>query len=62
MRLRRLIGGLALAAATAGPVLAQDVKIGFITKFPVPFFATMENAAKEYRLLDSCQLRAWIAS
>ena len=24
------------------------MKIGFITKFPVPFFATMENAAKDY--------------
>jgi simple sugar transport system substrate-binding protein len=33
----------------AGPALASDsVKIGFITKFPVPFFATMENAAKAY--------------
>lgn len=48
MKLRLLLGGLALAAATAGPVLAQDVKIGFITKFPVPFFATMEDAAKAY--------------
>src|SRR5690606_14448964 len=29
--------------------MGQDpVKIGFITKFPVPFFATMENAAKAY--------------
>jgi simple sugar transport system substrate-binding protein len=43
------LGGLALAAATAGPAIAQDaVKIGFITKFPVPFFATMEDAAKAY--------------
>jgi ABC-type sugar transport system substrate-binding protein len=49
MKLRLLLGGLALAAATAGPSLAQDaVKIGFITKFPVPFFATMEDAAKAY--------------
>ena len=49
MRLRILLGGLALAAAIAGPALAaDDVKIGFITKFPVPFFATMENAAKAY--------------
>jgi ABC-type sugar transport system substrate-binding protein len=38
-----------MAAAVAGPVQAQDaVKIGFITKFPVPFFATMEDAAKAY--------------
>ncbi len=48
MRLR-LLGGLALATMIAGPATAQDaVKIGFITKFPVPFFATMENAAKAY--------------
>ena len=40
---------MAFAAAIAGPALADDnVKIGFITKFPVPFFATMENAAKAY--------------
>lgn len=49
MKLRLLLGGLALAAATAGPSFAQDdIKIGFITKFPVPFFATMEDAAKAY--------------
>jgi simple sugar transport system substrate-binding protein len=40
---------MALAAAIAGPAqAADDVKIGFITKFPVPFFATMEDAAKAY--------------
>jgi simple sugar transport system substrate-binding protein len=49
MRLKLLLGGLALAIANAGPALADDpVKIGFITKFPVPFFATMEDAAKVY--------------
>ena len=48
MKLKLLLGGLALAAITASPSLAQDVKIGFITKFPVPFFATMEDAAKAY--------------
>ena len=49
MRLTRLLGGLVLAAAIAGPAAAADtVKIGFITKFPVPFFATMEDAAKAY--------------
>jgi ABC-type sugar transport system substrate-binding protein len=48
MKLKLLLAGLALAAATAGPVLADDIKIGFITKFPVPYFATMENAAKAY--------------
>ncbi len=46
---RILLGALAFAFATADPALAAEpVKIGFITKFPVPFFATMENAAKEY--------------
>ena len=49
MRPRMLLGGMALAAAIAGPAqAADDVKIGFITKFPVPFFATMEDAAKAY--------------
>ena len=49
MRLRMLLGRIALAAAIAGPAqAADDVKIGFITKFPVPFFATMEDAAKAY--------------
>lgn len=49
MKLRLLLGGLALAAATAGPAFAADnVKLGFITKFPVPFFASMEDAAKAY--------------
>jgi ribose transport system substrate-binding protein len=48
MRLKPLLGGLALAAAIAGPATAEDIKIGFITKFPVPFFATMEDGAKAY--------------
>jgi ribose transport system substrate-binding protein len=49
MKLRLLLAGIALATATAGPATADDnVKIGFITKFPVPFFATMEDAAKAY--------------
>jgi len=49
MTLRQLIGGTALAIAIVAPASAADpVKIGFITKFPVPFFATMENAAKSY--------------
>jgi ABC-type sugar transport system substrate-binding protein len=47
-RLKLLLGGLALALAFARPVLAEDIKIGFITKFPVPFFQTMEDAAKAY--------------
>ncbi len=50
MKLARvLLGGLALATAFALPTLAADkIKIGFITKFPVEFFSTMENAAKAY--------------
>ena len=37
------------ALVAAGAAQAQDpVKIGFITKFPVPFFASMEDAAKAY--------------
>jgi len=48
MRLRLLLGGLALAVGCAGPAVADNTKIGFITKFPVPFFATMEDAAKAY--------------
>lgn len=48
-RLTRQTAALAIAAVAAGPALAQDpVKIGFITKFPVPFFAAMEDAAKAY--------------
>ena len=49
MKWKLLLGGLALALACAGPASAGDsIKIGFITKFPVPFFATMEDAAKAY--------------
>jgi len=49
MKLRLLLGVLAFAASIAEPAIAENpVKIGFITKFPVPFFATMENAAKAY--------------
>ncbi len=50
MKLARvLLGGLALATAFALPTLAADkIKIGFITKFPVEFFSTMENSAKAY--------------
>jgi ABC-type sugar transport system substrate-binding protein len=48
-RLTKLATGLILAGLTAVPAFAQDpIKIGFITKFPVEFFATMENAAKAY--------------
>lgn len=49
MRLRLMLGGLILAVAVAGPALAADkIKIGYITKFPVPYFQTMEDAAKAW--------------
>lgn len=49
MRFRTMFAGAAFALAAATPTWAADsIKIGFITKFPVPFFATMEDAAKEY--------------
>jgi ABC-type sugar transport system substrate-binding protein len=49
MKLRLLLGSIMIASALAGPALAGDsIKIGFITKFPVPFFGTMEDAAKAY--------------
>ena len=49
MRLRLMLGGLTLAIALAGPALAADkIKIGYITKFPVPYFQTMEDAAKAW--------------
>ncbi len=48
MKIMQLLGWLALAGFIAFPAIAADVKLGFITKFPVPFFATMENAAKAY--------------
>jgi simple sugar transport system substrate-binding protein len=48
MKLRTLLAGLAMAVAGSGAALAEDIKLGFITKFPVPFFTTMENAAKAY--------------
>lgn len=45
----KLLGGLAIAGMISIPAFAADpVKIGFITKFPVEFFSTMENAAKAY--------------
>ena len=49
MRLRLMLGGLILAVAVAGPALAADkIKIGYITKFPAPYFQTMEDAAKAW--------------
>ena len=49
MRLKPMLGGLALVVAIVGPALAADkIKIGYITKFPVPYFQTMEDAAKAW--------------
>jgi ABC-type sugar transport system substrate-binding protein len=49
MKLRLLLGGLAVAVAIAGPSVAADkIKIGYITKFPAPYFQTMEDAAKAW--------------
>ncbi len=49
MKMTTMMGGAALVGLIASSAAAElPVKIGFITKFPVPFFATMENAAKAY--------------
>lgn len=50
MRLKHsLLGGLAVALAFAMPAISADkIKVGLITKFPVPFYSTMEDAAKAY--------------
>ena len=46
MKLKLILGGVALAVAIASPAVAADkIKVGFITKFPVPYFATMVDAA-----------------
>jgi len=46
---RKLFTGLAIAVAFAMPASAADkIKVGLITKFPVPFYSTMEDAAKKY--------------
>ncbi|ESX80881.1 ABC transporter substrate-binding protein [Mesorhizobium sp. LSHC420B00] len=40
---------MAIAVAFSMPASAADkIKIGLITKFPVPFYSTMEDAAKKY--------------
>jgi simple sugar transport system substrate-binding protein len=43
---------MAIAAAIAGPASAEPISIGFITKFPVPFFAIMEDGARAYAATD----------
>lgn len=48
MKLKAALAGVMMAATSVAPSLAEDIKIGFITKFPVPFFATMEDGAKAY--------------
>lgn len=49
MKALKLLSGLAFALLMANGASAEDkLKIGFITKFPVPYFATMEDAAKAY--------------
>jgi ABC-type sugar transport system substrate-binding protein len=49
MKLLKLLGGLTLALLMTSSGHAEDkIKLGFITKFPVPFFGTMEDAAKAY--------------
>ncbi|THD47923.1 MAG: sugar ABC transporter substrate-binding protein, partial [Bradyrhizobium sp.] len=49
MKLGKLTAALAVASALAAPAFGADaVKIGFITKFPVPFYTTMSDAAKAY--------------
>ncbi|AZO48694.1 MAG: sugar ABC transporter substrate-binding protein [Mesorhizobium sp.] len=46
---RKLFAGLAIGVACAMPASAADkIKVGLITKFPVPFYSTMEDAAKKY--------------
>lgn len=46
---RKLFAGITIAVAFAMPASAADkIKVGLITKFPVPFYSTMEDAAKKY--------------
>jgi simple sugar transport system substrate-binding protein len=53
----RLLGGLAIAVALASPSFAADkVKVALITKFPVPFFSTMEEAAKKHAAENNVDL------
>ncbi|MCG6858490.1 MAG: sugar ABC transporter substrate-binding protein [Salaquimonas sp.] len=49
MKLKLTLASLAFAFAMGGPALAADkIKIGYITKFPAPYFQTMEDAAKAW--------------
>jgi ribose transport system substrate-binding protein len=48
MMMKQALAGVLIAAVTATSAFADNIKIGFITKFPVPFFGTMEDGAKAY--------------
>lgn len=54
LRFRTVIGitGLIAAALSATSVQAEAMKVGFITKFPAEFFATLENGGKAYAKTD----------
>ncbi len=47
---------LAAAALATGPAVADTIKVGLITKFPVPFFSTIETAAKAYADANGVEL------
>src|SRR5687768_17570037 len=55
-RIGSIVWGLAMVMVPASVAVAQDassapgeaVKLGFVTKFPVDFFFTLENAAKAW--------------
>ena len=51
----RLLSAAALLAAVTTPVrpaTAEEMKVGFITKFPAEFFAVLENGGKAYAKTD----------
>jgi ABC-type sugar transport system substrate-binding protein len=57
IRRLRIAGLLAATVAFGGPAVAEDkIKVGLITKFPVPFFSTIENAAKSYADANGVEL------
>ena len=48
MKSKLMLASLAIAVATAGPASADSsIKIGFITKFPVPFFKDWRNTVAD---------------
>jgi ABC-type sugar transport system substrate-binding protein len=56
-KIMQALGGVAVGLALVNPSAAADkIKIGFITKFPVEFFFTLENAAKEYAAANDIEL------